>query len=44
MKVGGGGKGANTSAPKNRQQEGYVLEYKVKRRIPLENITEIKLR
>lgn len=40
----GGGKGANSSAQKNRAQEGYVLEYKVKRRIPLENVNEIKMR
>ena len=29
---------------KGKQQEGYTLEYKVKRRIPLENINEIKMR
>ena len=43
MKV-GGGKGANAAANRGKSQEGYVLEYKVKRRIPLENLTEIKLR
>ncbi|UJR31428.1 hypothetical protein I4U23_018921 [Adineta vaga] len=47
IKVGsGGGKGNNSAAQKGKQQqqqEGYTLEYKVKRRIPLENINEIKM-
>ena len=40
----GGGKGNHSTAQKGKQQEGYTLEYKVKRRIPLESISEIKLR
>ena len=44
-----GGKGSSSTAHRNKQQqqqtpEGYTLEYKVKRRIPLESISEIKLR
>ncbi len=44
MKVGGGGKGSSSTAQKSKQQEGFMLQYKVKRRIPLENINEIKMR
>jgi myosin-1 len=46
IKVGGGkGNGSNAQKGKQQQQQqqGYTLEYKVKRRIPLESITEIKL-
>lgn len=39
----GSSKTANASVQKARSQEGYTLEYKVKRRIPLESISEIKL-
>jgi hypothetical protein len=42
--VGGGGKASNAATQKGKTQEGYTLEYKVKRRIPLENISEIKMR
>ena len=44
VKVGAGGKGQAAQKSKQQQQEGFTLEYKVKRRIPLESITEIKLR
>ncbi|CAF4320317.1 unnamed protein product [Rotaria sp. Silwood2] len=43
VKVGSGGKSNNSAVQKNKQQEGYVIEYKIKRRIPLETITEIKM-
>ncbi|CAF1329366.1 unnamed protein product [Adineta steineri] len=43
IKVGAGGKTNNAPVNKGKQQEGYMLEYKIKRRIPLENITEIKM-
>jgi hypothetical protein len=39
-----GGKATNQAAQKGKQQEGFMLDYKVKRRIPLENISEIKMR
>ena len=45
VKVGGGGaKGQTPAASKAKSQEGFMLEYKVKRRIPLESISEIKMR
>ena len=46
VKVGGGGaKGQPAAAAhKTKSQEGFMLEYKVKRRIPLESISEIKMR
>lgn len=43
MKVSNKSSGANAQRHKQQQQEGYVLDYVVKRRIPLDNITEIKL-
>ncbi|CAF3749845.1 unnamed protein product [Rotaria sp. Silwood1] len=43
VKIGSSGKSNNSTVQKNKQQEGYTIEYKIKRRISLENITEIKL-
>ncbi|CAF3756697.1 unnamed protein product [Rotaria magnacalcarata] len=43
IKAGSSGKTNNSNVQKTKAQEGYSLEYIVKRRIPLENITEIKL-
>lgn len=43
VKLGSGNKN-QTVAAKNKGQEGFVLQYKVKRRIPLETIDEIRMR
>jgi len=42
VKLGTGNKN-QTVAAKNKGQEGFVLQYKVKRRIPLETIDEIRM-
>lgn len=44
VKVPSGGKNPGQSSSRNKQNEGYTLDYIVKRRILLENICEIKMR
>ncbi|CAF3882767.1 unnamed protein product [Rotaria sordida] len=43
VKVGSGGKSNSSAVQKNKQPDGYTIEYKIKRRIPLETINEIKM-